>query len=30
MGEFETFYDISKAKKMVGFQPKHNWRSEMG
>jgi len=30
MGEFETFYDISKAKKMVGFQPKHDWRSEMG
>ena len=30
MGEFETFYDISKAKKMVGFQPKHNWQSEMG
>lgn len=30
MGEFETFYDISKAKEMVGFAPKHNWRSEMG
>lgn len=30
MREYETFYDISKAKKMVGFAPKHGWRGEMG
>jgi len=30
MAEFETFYDISKAKKMVGFAPKHGWRGQLG
>ncbi|SFR19088.1 NAD-dependent epimerase/dehydratase family protein [Poseidonocella sedimentorum] len=26
MGERETFYDITKAQKLVGFAPKHSWR----
>ena len=26
MGETETFYDISKARRMVGFSPRHRWR----
>ncbi len=26
MGANETFYSNKKAKKMVGFQPKHSWR----
>lgn len=26
MGETETFYDNTKAKRMVGFAPKHSWR----
>jgi nucleoside-diphosphate-sugar epimerase len=26
MGEFETIYSNAKAKKLVGFQPKHSWR----
>ncbi|HSG55372.1 MAG TPA: NAD(P)-dependent oxidoreductase, partial [Paracoccaceae bacterium] len=26
MGEHETFYDISKARRLVGFDPKHSWR----
>ncbi len=26
MGEFETFYSNAKAKKLVGYQPKHSWR----
>jgi len=26
MGEYETFYDVSKAKKMLGYAPKHGWR----
>ena len=30
MGEFETFYDITKAKTMLGFAPKHGWREGIG
>ena len=30
MGEVETFYDIEKARKMLGFAPEHGWREEMG
>ncbi len=26
MGENETFYSNGKAKRMVGFEPKHSWR----
>ena len=26
MGAHETFYDNSKAKRMVGFAPQHSWR----
>ncbi|MEN8895795.1 MAG: NAD(P)-dependent oxidoreductase [Yoonia sp.] len=26
MGAFETFYDNTKAKEMLGFAPKHSWR----
>ncbi|EAR49827.1 probable UDP-glucose 4-epimerase [Oceanicola granulosus HTCC2516] len=26
MGENETFYSIDKAKKLLGFAPKHSWR----
>lgn len=26
MGEYETFYSNAKAKKLVGYQPKHSWR----
>ncbi|SFA80049.1 Nucleoside-diphosphate-sugar epimerase [Poseidonocella pacifica] len=26
MGERETFYDISKAQRLLGFSPKHSWR----
>ncbi|SHI67268.1 NAD-dependent epimerase/dehydratase family protein [Wenxinia saemankumensis] len=26
MGETETFYSNEKAKRMLGFQPKHSWR----
>lgn len=29
MGEFETFYDITKAKKLLGYAPKHGWRGEI-
>lgn len=29
MGEYETFYDISKAKRMLGFAPKHGWRDTL-
>ncbi|MGR3270918.1 NAD(P)-dependent oxidoreductase [Thalassococcus profundi] len=29
MGETETFYDISKARRMVGFSPRHRWRGEL-
>ncbi|MGY9049993.1 hypothetical protein P775_24110 [Puniceibacterium antarcticum] len=30
MGATETFYDISKAQKMLGFAPKHGWRDLLG
>ena len=26
MGEFEAFYDNTKAKQMLGFAPQHSWR----
>jgi nucleoside-diphosphate-sugar epimerase len=26
MGAFETFYDITKAKQMLGFAPQYSWR----
>lgn len=26
MGEFEAFYDNTKAKQMLGFSPQHSWR----
>jgi hypothetical protein len=26
MGAFETFYDNTKAKQMLGFAPTHSWR----
>ena len=26
MGTFETFYSNAKAKRLVGFAPKHGWR----
>lgn len=26
MGQRETFYSIKKAREMLGFAPKHNWR----
>ncbi len=26
MGEHETFYDNSKAKRLLGFDPQHSWR----
>ena len=29
LGEFETFYDITKAKTLLGFAPKHDWRESM-
>ncbi|MEA2119249.1 NAD(P)-dependent oxidoreductase [Halovibrio sp. HP20-50] len=29
MGEFETFYSIEKARRLVGFAPRHSWREEM-
>ena len=30
MGEFETFYSIEKARRLVGFEPCHSWREELG
>ena len=30
MGEAETFFAIDKAKKMLGFAPKHGWQTEIG
>jgi len=30
MGEDETFYSIEKAKRLLGFAPRHGWRSELG
>ncbi len=29
MGEDETFFSIDKAKKMLGFAPKHGWKTEI-
>ena len=29
MGEFETFYCIDKARRLVGFEPRHSWREEL-
>jgi nucleoside-diphosphate-sugar epimerase len=29
LGRFETFYDTTKAKQMVGFAPKHGWRDSL-
>ena len=29
MGEDETFYANAKAKKLLGFTPKHNWRDHL-
>ncbi|MDQ7729795.1 hypothetical protein [Halomonas sp. SpR8] len=29
MGEFETFYSNEKARRLVGFAPRHSWRDEM-
>ncbi|MGM0823472.1 MAG: NAD-dependent epimerase/dehydratase family protein [Pseudomonadota bacterium] len=29
MGEFETFYSIDKARRLVGFAPRHAWREEL-
>jgi nucleoside-diphosphate-sugar epimerase len=26
MGEFETFYAIDKARKLLGYTPRHSWR----
>jgi hypothetical protein len=26
MGEHETFYSNAKAKRMLGWQPRHGWR----
>jgi len=30
MGEDESFYTNAKAKRMLGFQPAHEWRLELG
>lgn len=30
MGEFETFYCIEKARRLVGFAPRYSWRDELG
>ena len=30
LGDYETFYDISKARRLLDFEPVHNWRDEMG
>ena len=29
MGEFETFYSNEKARRLVGFTPRHAWREEL-
>ena len=29
MGESETFYSIEKARRLVGFAPRHAWRGEL-
>ena len=30
MGEFESFYSNAKAKRLLGFAPKHSWREVLG
>ena len=30
MEQTETFYDITKARRMLGFAPRHSWREELG
>ena len=30
LGETETVYDISKARRLLGFEPVHSWREETG
>ena len=30
MGPHETFYAIDKARRLVGFDPVHSWRDELG
>lgn len=30
LGEFETFYANDKAKRLVGFTPRHGWRDDVG
>lgn len=30
MGPDETFYSNAKAKRLLGFQPAHDWRTELG
>ena len=30
LGEFETFYANDKAKRLVGFAPRHGWRDDVG
>jgi len=30
MGETETFYAIDKAKRLLGFAPRHSWRDVLG
>ncbi|ETX16215.1 dehydratase [Roseivivax halodurans JCM 10272] len=30
MDEFETFYSIEKAQRLLGFDPKHSWRDALG
>lgn len=30
MGRYETFYANNKAKRLVGFAPRHSWRNELG
>jgi nucleoside-diphosphate-sugar epimerase len=29
MGEYETFFDVSKAKRLLGYTPKHGWRDAL-
>lgn len=29
LGQDETFYDNSKAKKLLGFKPQHDWRNHL-
>lgn len=29
MGQFETFYSVQKAKRMVGFSPAYGWRDSL-